>query len=103
LCEGTGTNVFIGLDGALVTPPLTSGCLPGVTRALLLEWLGDVEERPVPLAALAGADEAFLASSTRDVQPIRAVDGVPLPAAAGPLTSRAAAVFAEHAAATPDP
>jgi branched-chain amino acid aminotransferase len=94
LCEGTGSNVFVGVGGRLVTPPLDSGCLPGITRELLLEWLGDVAEEPLPLAALAGADEAFLASSTRDVQPIRAVDGTPLPAVPGPLTRRAIDVFA---------
>ena len=75
LCEGTGSNVFVGIGGRLVTPPLDSGCLPGITRELILEWLGDIEERALPVSALAGADEAFLASSTRDVQPIRLVDG----------------------------
>jgi branched-chain amino acid aminotransferase len=103
LCEGTGTNVFLGVDGELVTPPLLTGCLPGVTRALLIEWLGDVVERPVPIAALATSDEAFLASSTRDVQSIRLVDGASLPATPGPHTQRAAEVFAHRAAANPDP
>src|SRR3954465_1547369 len=47
LCEGTGSNVFVAQDGRLVTPPLTSGCLGGITRELLLEWLpGEIEERP---------------------------------------------------------
>jgi branched-chain amino acid aminotransferase len=103
LCEGTGTNIFVAINGGLCTPPLTSGCLPGVTRALLLEWLGDVDERPLPLTSLARADEAFLASSTRDVQPVRLVDGLPLPACPGRLTQRAATAFAERAAANPDP
>jgi branched-chain amino acid aminotransferase len=98
LCEGTGSNVFFGIGGELVTPPLSSGCLPGITRELIIEWLGDVVERPAPLAALAAADEAFLASSTRDVQPIRAVDGKVLPAAPGPLTSRAMEAFAARSA-----
>ncbi len=96
LCEGTGSNVFVGIGGELVTPPLDSGCLSGITRDLLVEWLGDVSERALPVTALADADEAFLASSTRDVQPIRAVDGRVLPAAPGPLTRRAAQVFAER-------
>ena len=96
LCEGTGSNVFVGIGGELVTPPLSSGCLPGITRDLIVEWLGDVSERPLPLSALAEADEAFLASSTRDVQPIRAVDGKVLAAAPGPLTTRAAEVFAQR-------
>jgi branched-chain amino acid aminotransferase len=96
LCEGTGSNVFVGIAGELVTPLLASGCLPGITRDLIVEWLGDVSERPLPLEALAEADEAFLASSTRDVQPIRVVDGRILPAAPGPLTARASEVFAER-------
>jgi branched-chain amino acid aminotransferase len=103
LCEGTGSNVFLGLGGELVTPPLSSGCLPGITRELVIEWLGDVVERSLPVGALAGADEAFLASSTRDVQPIRAVDGEALSAAPGPLTQRAMAVFAAQSAAVVDP
>lgn len=95
--------MFLGIDGRLVTPPLTSGCLAGITRELLLEWLDDVDERCVPLAALAEADEAFLASSTRDVQPIGSVDGRPLQEAPGPLTTQARVVFAERAAASNDP
>ncbi|MEA2973226.1 MAG: branched-chain amino acid aminotransferase [Actinomycetota bacterium] len=81
LCEGTGTNVFVAVGGRLVTPPLSSGCLAGVTRDLLLELL-DVEEADVPLSALASAGEAFLSSSTREVQPISAVDGQVLPTSA---------------------
>ena len=103
LCEGTGTNIFLAYDGRLITPPLTSGCLPGVTRALLLEWLPDVAEMAVPLRVLAASDEAFLTSSTRDIQPIRAVDGVVLPAAPGPLTQRAIDVWVAREAETPDP
>jgi branched-subunit amino acid aminotransferase/4-amino-4-deoxychorismate lyase len=96
LCEGTGSNVFVGVDGELVTPPPSSGCLLGITRELIIEWLGDVAERALPIDALATADEAFLASSTRDVQPIRAVDGQLLPAAPGPLTRRAIEEFARR-------
>jgi branched-chain amino acid aminotransferase len=94
LCEGTGTNVYVGIDGRMLTPPLTSGCLAGVTRDLLIE-LGVVEEQDVPLSALAEADEAFLTSSTRDVQAIATVDGTALPAAPGPLTRAAADAFRE--------
>ncbi|HEX6597004.1 MAG TPA: aminotransferase class IV, partial [Acidimicrobiales bacterium] len=86
LCEGTGSNVFVGVGGRLVTPPLSAGCLAGVTRDLLLE-LVDVAEEDLPVGALAEADEAFLSSSTREVQPISAVDGRTLPAVPGPLTA----------------
>lgn len=92
LCEGTGTNVFVGVDGRMLTPPLSSGCLAGVTRDLLLE-LGVAEEQDLPLSALADADEAFVTSSTRDVQPISTVDGTALPASPGPLTKAAADAF----------
>jgi branched-chain amino acid aminotransferase len=102
LCEGTGTNVFVGIGGRLLTPPLSSGCLPGITRELVIE-VADVDERDVPLAALADADEAFLTSSTRDVQPIASVDGRPLPVCPGPLTTSAARAFAALAARTIDP
>ncbi|HEX7166243.1 MAG TPA: aminodeoxychorismate lyase [Acidimicrobiales bacterium] len=102
LCEGTGTNVFLSLDGELVTPPLSSGCLAGVTRALVLE-LTDCVERDVPLAALADADEAFLSSTTREVQPIRAIDGRERPAVPGPLTTAAAEAFGALVARDLDP
>jgi branched-chain amino acid aminotransferase len=93
LCEGTGTNVFVTIDGRLVTPPVSAGCLAGVTRDLLLETT-DATEADLPVTALAGAAEAFLTSSTREVQPIRAVDGGLLSAAPGPLTRAAADAFA---------
>ena len=102
LCEGTGTNVFLAVGGRLLTPPLTSGCLPGVTRQLVVE-LVDVVEGDVPLTALASADEAFLTSTTRDVQPVRSVDGRALPACPGPLTIAAAAAFAALVASNRDP
>jgi branched-chain amino acid aminotransferase len=102
LCEGTGTNVVLARGGRLVTPPLTSGCLAGVTRALVLE-LCEVEEVDLPVTALAEADEAFLTSTTREVQPIATVDGVALPAAPGPLTSAAAAAFTDLVARDLDP
>ncbi|MFN2506056.1 MAG: aminotransferase class IV [Acidimicrobiales bacterium] len=92
LCEGSGTNVFLARHGRLVTPTLSSGCLAGVTRELLL-GLVEAAEEDVSLGALAEADEAFLASSTREVQPIRAVDGRILPAAPGVLTAAAARAF----------
>ena len=103
LCEGTGSNVFVGIGGRLVTPPLTSGCLAGVTRALVMEALGDVAEEDLPVEALAQADEAFLTSTTREVQPVRAVDGRTLGPAPGPLGTRAAAAFKEVVSENLDP
>lgn len=102
LCEGTGSNIFIVRGGRLITPSLQSGCLAGVTRSLVLEWFGGIEE-DIPLSALRDADEAFLTSTTRDIQPIRLVDDTPLPAAPGPITTKAARVFAERSTADLDP
>ncbi|WUI02849.1 aminotransferase class IV [Spirillospora sp. NBC_00431] len=102
LCEGTGTNVFVVLGGRLLTPPPASGCLAGVTRALTLEWCGG-EEQDIALDDLYRAEEAFLTSTTRDVQPIRAVDGTLLPAAPGPITAKAMATFAARSAELMDP
>ncbi|MCO6011658.1 aminodeoxychorismate lyase [Actinoallomurus purpureus] len=102
LCEGTGSNVFVVRDGRLTTPPLSSGCLAGVTRALVLEWFGG-EERDLPLEEFTASDEAFLTSTTRDIQPIHAVDGTVFPTAPGPVTRKAMEVFAERGAADLDP
>ena len=104
LCEGSGSNVFLVLDGQLSTPPLSAGCLAGVTRALVVERCGlDVAERDVPMTALAAAEEAFLTSATRNVQAIRRVDGRALPRCPGPLTEAAAAAYADLQATDPDP
>ncbi|RKN44667.1 aminotransferase class IV [Streptomyces hoynatensis] len=102
LCEGTGTNVFVVLDGRAHTPPLGSGCLAGVTRALVVEWTG-AKETELPMDCLREAEEVFLTSSTRDVQAVRRIDGRELPGAPGPVTAEALRVFRERAAADIDP
>jgi branched-chain amino acid aminotransferase len=102
LCEGTGSNVFVVLDGRLFTPPLASGCLAGITRELVVEWSG-AQEADLPLEVLTEADEIFLTSSLRDVQAVHRVDDRLLPGAPGPVTAKAMRVFAERAAAHPNP
>ena len=107
VCEGTGSNVFYEHHGALVTPPLTSGCLAGITRELLLEWLrGEgivVREEAQPIERLRTAREAFLTSSTRRVQAIGAIDSSPYAEAPGPLTEQAKEIFDKYAAQDLDP
>jgi branched-chain amino acid aminotransferase len=103
LCEGTGTNVFVVLDDRLVTPPLAAGCLAGVTRELLLEVDSKIEEVDVPMTVFANVEEAFLTSSTRDVQPIAAIDGRALARCAGALTVAASKKLAALQARTFDP
>ncbi len=92
VCEGTGTNIFLGIGGDLLTPPLSAGCLAGVTRGLVIEITGAVE-RDLPRDRLSDVDEAFLTSTTRGVQPIALLDGRELPHAPGPLTRAAADAF----------
>lgn len=94
LCEGTGSNVFLGIEGELVTPPLSAGCLAGVTRGLILEVTGALE-RDVAREELATVEEAFLSSTTRGVQPIESLDGRLLASCPGPLTRAAEAAFVE--------
>jgi branched-chain amino acid aminotransferase len=107
LCEGTGTNVFVVTAGVLRTPPEESGCLIGVTRALILDLADrlaiDAQEVTMPLTAVATADEAFLTSSTRELQAISAVDGNPLPLAPGPVTTLLADAFRRMVAEDLDP
>ena len=100
LCEGTGSNVFYVADGELRTPSLESGCLAGVTRALLLEWYGgrEVDE---PVEVLGRAEEVFLVSTTRDVQAVTRCDGREV--APGRVTEECRRVWADRAAQDRDP
>ncbi|MFE2016719.1 aminotransferase class IV [Streptomyces sp. NPDC059499] len=102
LCEGTGSNVFVVLDGRIHTPPLTSGCLAGITRALAVEWTG-AQETELPLDILETAEEIFLTSTLRDIQAVHRVDGRELPGAPGPVTAKAMRIFDERAGDHLDP
>ncbi|MEW2465976.1 MULTISPECIES: aminodeoxychorismate lyase [unclassified Streptomyces] len=102
LCEGTGSNVFVVLDGEIHTPPIASGCLAGITRALTVDWTG-AEETDLPLDVLERADEVFLTSTLRDVQSVHRVDGRELPGAPGPVTAKAMRIFDERAGHDLDP
>lgn len=101
LCEGTGSNVFVVVKGRLLTPPLASGCLAGITRHLVLKACAQAgiscEEKTLPATVLGLCEEAFLTSSTRDVHPISEVNGRTL-ATPGPVTRTVQAAFAALAA-----
>lgn len=101
LCEGTGSNVFVVHGDRVVTPPLSSGCLAGITRELVLE-ITTAEEEHVAMFELATADEVFLTSSGRDVQSVRYLDGRDL-GEPGRHTVSAARSFAALAAENSDP
>ncbi len=101
LCEGTGTNVFVVVDGRVLTPHVSSGCLPGITRELVLEWC-DAHQETLPLSVLQTADEVFLTSSTRDVHPVVRLDAREW-AAPGKVTMAVRDQFAARLAADIDP
>ncbi len=91
LCEGATTNVFAVFEGRLCTPPLASGCLPGITRAVVLrlgESLGlEILEKEIPMKHLSDlAEEMFLTSSLRLVQPVARIDSKSLDRAPGKIT-----------------
>lgn len=112
LCEGTGSNVFVERGGELVTPPLSSGCLAGITRELLLEW-GAADGFPVREAdprelafdvldeVVAGEAHLLLSGSIRNIAPTVRVDAVDV--AAGPLSLAAQRLFQEHVGRDLDP
>jgi branched-chain amino acid aminotransferase len=69
ICESSVANVLLHIDGEWVTPDLSSGCLPGITRELSLEWL-EIRERQIPIEELENIEAIFLLSSLRDLQPV---------------------------------
>ncbi|KGD98924.1 aminobenzoate synthetase [Achromobacter sp. RTa] len=69
LCEGSRSNVYLRMDGDWYTPPVDSGCLPGVQRAELLDT-GRVEERVLTLADLHAAEEIRLSNALRGWFPV---------------------------------
>jgi branched-chain amino acid aminotransferase len=93
LCECTQSNLFVVRNGAALTPPISAGLLPGITREFVFE-VGEQEDIPVREEILRdedlfGADEAFLTSSTREVMPIVLVDNRAIgDGRPGPVTAR---------------
>ena len=74
VAECTSANLFIANGGQVYTPPLGSGCLPGITREVLLGEIHvpgiTVEEKTLLPADLESADEVFITSTTRDLLPV---------------------------------
>jgi branched-chain amino acid aminotransferase len=89
----TSAIFWVSADGALRTPALDDGVLESITRDRLIKAL-DVEEGSWQVDDLRAAGEAFLASTTREIQPVAAIDGAELPAAPGPRTEEARQAFA---------
>ena len=106
LCECTGSNVFVVVDGVVLTPPAESGLLLGITRELTIEWgraAGlEIREETLPLDVLRSADEVFITSSTKDVLPVHAVDDRDL-SPDRPVTTELQRVFRSNAERDSDP
>jgi branched-chain amino acid aminotransferase len=79
LCEGSASNIFLVSKGNLITPSEESGCLPGITRQVVIELASEqgisVSEREVRLEELLQAEESFLTSSLIELVPLAAVNG----------------------------
>jgi branched-chain amino acid aminotransferase len=91
--EAPTSSVFwCSAEGDLRTPSISSGILASITRARVASEL-HVEEGEWEVDDLLGAGEAFLASTTREVQAISAIDGRDLPKSPGPRTEEAIAAF----------
>ncbi len=97
--EAAMRNVFAVISGAIVTPPLSRGLLPGVTRAAVLELAAQLNlphaEQDLPLPTLLSAEECFLTSSLAELLPVASVDGTPFPSAPGPLTQKLTTAYRE--------
>jgi branched-chain amino acid aminotransferase len=75
VCEAALANLFVVKNDRIATPPLESGCLPGVTRGWVLETFPEAEERRVTRNDLLEADEVFLTSATRGPMKVSRLDG----------------------------
>jgi branched-chain amino acid aminotransferase len=99
--RGHGLERLRGRGRIGADPALSSGCLSGITRALVLEWFA-AEERSLPLEVLAEADEVFLTSSTRNVHPVVRADDRHW-SQAGPVSSELREAFERNFARNVDP
>ena len=97
LCETAFANLFLVSSGKVLTPPLTSGCLPGITREIVLELCTahgiPFSEQTLTADDAVTAEEMIVTSSLRGVQPVHRLDAVTFPAP-GPVTQRLAALLA---------
>jgi branched-chain amino acid aminotransferase len=89
VAECTAANIFCVRDGKVLTPPLASGCLAGITREVLLE-IGEgagipVEEKNISPEDLYGAEEVFISSTNRNLLPVAAINDRKIAKAPGPV------------------
>jgi branched-chain amino acid aminotransferase len=93
--EGPTWTFFYAFEGRLCTPPLEERILHSITRAKVLES-SEVEERITTTDDLKVIEEAFIASTIREVMPISSIDGRALPGVPGPVTEAAGKALRDH-------
>jgi branched-chain amino acid aminotransferase len=100
------SNLFLVNHGGVLTPSLSSGCLPGITRGLVIEMCGQLGipclEKSLTPSDLAAADGIFLTNSLHGILPAAMCDQRPLEAPC-PVTARLAAALEDLWARLPDP
>jgi branched-chain amino acid aminotransferase len=100
VAECTAANIFCARAGRVSTPPLTSGCLSGITRSVLLE-IGasvgvEVKEAVLRPEDLYSADEVFISSTNRSMLGVSEINGHKIASAPGPITLRMESAFGEY-------
>jgi len=102
VAECTAANIFMSKGDSVYTPPLSSGCLEGVTRGLLLELAPKAglraQERTLLPSDLYAADEVFISSTNRSLLAVGEIADHKFAAAPGPVTRKLEAAFAEYIA-----
>jgi branched-chain amino acid aminotransferase len=100
VAECTAANVYLVKGDRILTPPLSSGCLEGVTRGILFEIAGEagvsVKEQVLRPEDLYGADEVFISSTNRNVIGVGEIAAHGLAGAPGPVTKRVDEAFAAY-------
>lgn len=99
--EGAASNVFIVLDGVLLTPPKGECLLPGITRDLVVELADEhdvaCEQRDISREELLRAEEIWVTSSTREILPVTRLDGKPVAdGRPGPVWQRMYRIYQDY-------
>ncbi len=99
IAEASAANLFLVRDGELITPPVSDGILPGLTRDCALTFARDlglkVTERSVPRSEVYIADEAFLTGTAAEIVPVASVDERRVGSGVGPVTKQLRDLFHE--------
>ena len=100
VAECTAANIYVVKGDLVLTPPLSSGCLEGVTRGILFEIAGEAgsaaKEQTLKLEDFYTADEVFLSSTNRNVIGVGEIAGHKITSAPGPITMRLGEVFTSY-------